>query len=110
MAAEALVHAGLKLAGATIAGDGSVIFPSHFMVKQLDSHFGVLAVKPDSLTYYLKSLHDVEEAHKTDSDSFAVDVRCALDLVRKGVSIAIIACGVVDGNAFTRLYVYPRTP
>ena len=107
--AEAFVHAGLQIAGVTFDENGAVIFPSSFMVQGLDSHFGVLTVETGSVKYHLKTLHEIEKLHKSNSDQFAVDAMHAVDLVRKGSSIAFVACAIVDGDAFTRLYVYPRT-
>ena len=104
--AEALAHKGLQIAGVTIDKNGAVIFPSYLMVKDLDSHFGVLTVGTGSVMYHLKPLHEIEELHESKSDPFAVDAMRAVDLVRKGSSIAIVVCAIVDGDSFTRLYVY----
>ena len=107
--AEALVHEGLRIAGVTICEDGRIILPSHFIVEQLDSHFGVLTVSMSHrVIYYLKPLHEIEELHQSKSNSFAHDAMRAVDLVRKGSSIAFVACAIVGDDAFTRLYVYPR--
>ena len=107
--AEAFVHTGLHIAGVTFDENGAIIFPASFMVQGLDSHFGVLTVEIGSVKYHLKPLHEIEELHKSNSDQFAVDAMQAVDLVRKGSHIAFVACGLIDGDAFTRLYVYPRT-
>ena len=106
---EAFVHKGLQIAGVTIGKNGNVIFPPHFIVKELDSHFGVLTVKTNSVTYHLKPLHEIEKLHESNFDQFSVDAMRAVNLVRKGSSIAFVACAIVNDDAFTRLYVYPRT-
>lgn len=106
--AETLAHIGLQIAGATIDKNGSVIFPSSFIVEDLNSHFGVLTVKTDSVIYHLKPLQEIEELHKSKSHQFAVDAMLAVDLVRKGLSIVFVVCAIVNGDSFTRLYMYPR--
>ena len=106
--AEALVHQALQIAGVTICEDGNIVLPSHFMVEQLNSHFGVLTVS-NGVRYHLKPLHEIEEIHKSGNDSFDVDAMRAVDLVRKGSSIAFVACAIVNDDAFTRLYVYKHT-
>ena len=107
--AEALALKGLQIAGVTIDKNGAFIFPSYLMVKDLDSHFGVLTVRTGSVIYHLKPLHEIEQIHKSGNESFDLDAMRAVDLVRKGSSIAFVACAIVNGDAFTRLYVYKRT-
>ena len=104
--AEALAHIGLRIAGATIDKNGSYILP--FIVENLNSHFGVLTVKTDSVIYHLKPLQEIEKLHKSKSNQFAVDAMLAVDLVRKGLSIVFVVCAIIDGDSFTRLCVYPR--
>ena len=57
----------------------------------------------------MKSLEEIKKLHVSGSDQFSIDMMRAVNLMDNGSSIAIVVSAINGNDAFTGLYVEPRT-
>ena len=110
MAAARAIESAIRLLGGVVGNDGSLGFPPPMLTDALSLNFGVLCVDDKNIRYHLLPLSKAESqcnAWTTDL-KFAEDVRRGLSMVRAGTNYAIVLCAIVDGDACTKLCVFPR--
>lgn len=111
MAAAAAIESAIRQVGGVVGSDGSLGFPPLMLTEALSMNFGVLSVDDKNMiTYYLLPLSKAESQCNawTKDLKFAEDVHRGLRMVRAGTSYAIVLSAIVDGDACTKLCVFPR--